>query len=175
MVNTERKPWRLMVGVICTVLIGAAIAFIASHDLTERKQGKLALDTVPGAANVFLDGDSRGRTPLVLEDVAPGDRHLRIERQGYETERLIVSVKSGVQESLPLIHLVQVKKLSPTPPVPLSVSGSTRERLPLSVAMPPPAVSQRLLSTTRNRTTVKSKSKRDRSLWNVGPGRTGLT
>ena len=41
------------------------------------------MKTSPLKANVFVDGVDRGTTPLFLEDVAPGDRRLRIELKGY--------------------------------------------------------------------------------------------
>jgi outer membrane protein OmpA-like peptidoglycan-associated protein len=66
------------------------------------------LNTIPSEATVFLDGEARGITPLVIENVAPGDHQLRIELEDYKPETSIVSVNKGDQKYFRLIHLVRL-------------------------------------------------------------------
>jgi outer membrane protein OmpA-like peptidoglycan-associated protein len=114
----------------------SVIAFVLFYHPTGPKRGKLVLDTIPGTANVFLDGASRGITPLVIEDVASGDHQLRIELEGYEPEQLIVSVKPGDQGSSHVIPLVPVKEPSRMPPASPSPSGDTGIASSPPVAIP---------------------------------------
>jgi serine/threonine protein kinase/outer membrane protein OmpA-like peptidoglycan-associated protein len=125
------KPWLVRVSIIFVLAFVSAMVFFRFHGVTEGNIAKIVLDTIPANANVFLDGASRGTTPLVIEDVAPGDRQLRIEREGYEPQMLIVAVKKGNQEYSRLIHLVRVDD----PAIAPSPSDSIGEKS-LSVAAP---------------------------------------
>jgi serine/threonine protein kinase len=102
------KAWLVIVGILSVLASVSALVFFSFHEETEPRLGKIVLNTIPANANVFLDGVARGTTPLVIEDVAPGDRQLRIEREGYEPQMLIVAVKKG--EDFRLIHLVRANK-----------------------------------------------------------------
>jgi serine/threonine protein kinase len=117
-----RKPWLTIAGIILVLAIGTAIAFFSLHHWAEPKLGRIVLKTIPAGADAYLDGASRGATPLVIENVAPGDHQLRIELGGYRPQMLVVTVKRGDQESLHLIHLVREGEFSPTPIVSPSVS-----------------------------------------------------
>jgi serine/threonine protein kinase len=108
-----RKPWLTIAGIIFVLGIGTAIAFFSLHHFAEPKPGRIVLRTIPAKADVYLDGASRGATPLVIENVAPGDHQLRIELRGYRPQTLIVTVKGGDQESFHLIHLVREGEFSP--------------------------------------------------------------
>lgn len=46
-------------------------------------RGGLTVASEPSGAAVFVDGRRRGTTPLTLSDVAPGERALRLELDGY--------------------------------------------------------------------------------------------
>jgi outer membrane protein OmpA-like peptidoglycan-associated protein len=107
------KAWLVIVGILSILAPVSALVFFSFHEETEPGLGKIALNTIPASANVFLDGVVRGTTPLVIEDVAPGDRRVRIEREGYEPQMLIVTVKKG--EYFRLIHLVRANKAFLTP------------------------------------------------------------
>ena len=51
-------------------------------DPSPDKKG-LEIVSNPSRADVFIDNDYKGRTPLLLEDVAPGRHLLQISRDGY--------------------------------------------------------------------------------------------
>ena len=122
-----------MVCILFILVIVLAIAFLVFHSLTEPKPGKLVVNTIPQEANVFVDGVDRGTTPLVLEDVAPGDRRLRIELKGYRREELLVPVRKGAPDGSLLVHLVPISRPSPISTVtPASSESIATESSPSS-------------------------------------------
>src|SRR5262249_31824840 len=77
----------------------SAVLFIRFHHEPESHPGKIVLETIPANANVFLDGASRGTTPLVIENVAPGDRQLSLELDGYEPQMFQLEAQLAVARS----------------------------------------------------------------------------
>ena len=51
----------------------------------------------PDGAQVFLDGASIGRTPLVVPDVKTGTRRVRLELAGHRTWATVVNVEPGTR------------------------------------------------------------------------------
>jgi serine/threonine protein kinase len=141
-----RKPWLTIASIIFVLAIGTAIAFFSLHHWAEPELGRIVLKTIPASADVYLDGASRGATPLVIENVAPGDHQLRIELRGYRPQKLIVTIRRGDQESFHLIHLVREGEFFPTPIVAPSVSPTPSPEVnptpsPAVSPTPSPAVS----------------------------------
>ncbi len=62
---------------------------------------RLDITTVPDGAEVWLDGQLVGRTPLQLGGVPPGGHALRVERPDYAPADLSLMVPEGAQQ-LPL-------------------------------------------------------------------------
>ena len=115
-----RKLWGVIAGLIFLLALASAIAFYSFHRTANSELGRIVVNTIPNQARVFLDGIPRGITPLVLEDIAPGNRQLRIELEGYEEKILVVPVSQGAQGSFQVIHLVPIgattsSETSPTP------------------------------------------------------------
>jgi len=136
----KRKQLLAIIGIIFFLACALPIAFLAFHPGAEPEFGRIVLDTIPSTANVFLEGASRGTTPLVIPDVVPGDRQLRIELQGYEPRTLSVIVKPD-GEFNDLIHLVRLTEPSSASLVALSPSASTGAGSSLPVAPPSPEAS----------------------------------
>src|SRR6202011_3017892 len=114
-----RKPWGVIAGSILILALASAIAFYSFHRTANSELGRIVVNTIPNHARVFLDGIPRGITPLVLEDIAPGNRQLRIELEGYEEKILVLPVSGGAQGSFQVIHLVPIvrapsSEISPT-------------------------------------------------------------
>jgi hypothetical protein len=65
--------------------VGDAIAEI-EHETTGGPP-TLRVVTAPAGASVYLDGRNRGITPLVIADVQPGNRLLRVQKDGYHEVR----------------------------------------------------------------------------------------
>ena len=59
--------------------------------------GSLAVTSRPSGAQVFVDDNVIGTTPLLLSDVAVGPRRLRLELPGYKTFTASVEIKPGAR------------------------------------------------------------------------------
>jgi len=82
--------------------------YLAANNITvdkfEETAGKgLIIRTNPHGVRVFIDGADRGLTPLTLDNIPPGEYHIRLHKDGYsgkifnvtlfDTSRLVVSVR----------------------------------------------------------------------------------
>jgi hypothetical protein len=124
-----RQNIRLLFGGLILVLACVfAAVFFRRCSTDESKPGRLVLNTVPDKADVSLDGVSQGKTPLDLKNVAPGERHLRIELEGYQDEQLIVLIKPGDQRFFPSVTLIPKKEpvsaVTPTSTSPTETQAS---------------------------------------------------
>jgi outer membrane protein OmpA-like peptidoglycan-associated protein len=103
-----RKTLLPVGGIVFILALVSAVVLLSSHKVAGPGPGRIVLNTIPSEATVFLDGEARGITPLVIENVAPGDHQLRIELEDYKPETSIVSVNKGDQKYFRLIHLVRL-------------------------------------------------------------------
>jgi len=84
--------------------------------------GVVSFTSVPAGATVTLNDRVRGRTPLELRDVPPGEHTLRIENDAARTERTVeVLAGARVEVSVPLSGSVLVES-----PFEVSVSDGAR-------------------------------------------------
>lgn len=61
---------------------------------------RLRVDSNPSGANVFIDNNFVGTTPLSISDIRPGRRTVTIHRQGYSAIYRTVSFERGETERL---------------------------------------------------------------------------
>lgn len=59
----------------------------------EKKPGHLVVTSDPPGAEVALDGESRGNTPLTLENISPGRHQLSLSHPRYFSQTLAVDVE----------------------------------------------------------------------------------
>jgi PEGA domain-containing protein len=62
--------------------------------------GSLAVSSRPSGAQVFLNGRSAGRTPLVLNDQAAGSRAVQVALEGYRPWSSVVQIVTGSETRL---------------------------------------------------------------------------
>ena len=88
------------VGAVSVGLMPAAAGAAAPA----RAAGSVFVESRPPAAQVFLDDERVGRTPVLLSDVAAGLHEIRIQRDGYRvwstTTRVVASERTRVGASL---------------------------------------------------------------------------
>ncbi len=100
----------------------------------------VALATEPAGAEVLVDGEVAGTTPVELELVA-GSHDLEVRLPGYNAWRGAVDVEPDVPQSLPDIRLIQadgrVELVSTPPGAAVSVNGEFRGRTPLQLTLSP--------------------------------------
>jgi len=80
--------------------------------------GVLSLDSSPGGANVSIDGEFAGQTPLELELEPGGEHRLRLSRAGYRSLSQSLRLDAGerVERSLSLEPLLGEVLLRVSPP-----------------------------------------------------------
>jgi chemotaxis protein histidine kinase CheA len=134
----RRSTIRLLIGALVLLLAAASAAVVFWVQWqNQHKLGKLVLNTLPANAGVFVDGVSRGTTPLVLDGISPGERHLRIELEGYQDEQLIVLIEPGAERFLPLVTLIPKKEpVSTVTPAPTSPTVSPAPSSPTITPAP---------------------------------------
>jgi len=65
------------------------------HLTLQQLPGALALNSDPAAAEVHLDGNKLGLTPLRVDNLAPGEHRLELRKSGYENRLETVTVASA--------------------------------------------------------------------------------
>jgi hypothetical protein len=81
-----------------TVVVRAGVITSVMAELTALPllTGSLSITSLPSGARVYLDDELRGRTPLTLEDLAPGSYRLKVTLEGYQEWGRTVVVRAGV-------------------------------------------------------------------------------
>ncbi len=80
--------------------------------------GGLVISSVPDGAQVQMDGNAAGLTPLSLANVTPGQHLLVLSKTGYTTESRSVLVQSGTKAALAvsLNQLAAMAAIASDPP-----------------------------------------------------------
>jgi hypothetical protein len=85
---------------VCAILTAVIAIPPASVAVLAEGRANAALATLsvtsdPVAADVFIDGQFVGRTPMSIDSLAPGDHRVRLAKDGYLENARIVSVSTG--------------------------------------------------------------------------------
>jgi hypothetical protein len=64
--------------------------------------GSLDISSTPALADITIDGNKVGRTPMVVGDLLVGQHEVVVEKEGYATRRLNVTVSEGEPQRLKL-------------------------------------------------------------------------
>jgi hypothetical protein len=64
------------------------------------RYGSIAIESLPTGADVYFDGNYRGRAPLTITDVWPGTYTIAAEMTGYRTYTTTTSVSSDMRSSV---------------------------------------------------------------------------
>ena len=136
--------WRLVGAGAVVVLAGLgalAIRWFPILPITaqEPRAGTLTIDTRPGAADVFVDGEQRGVTPLTMS-IAPGDHTVTI-RNGFDERVVPLKMAAGGQVTHyfemrrpePVIVAGRVSVVTDPPGARVTVDGQPRGTSPVIV------------------------------------------
>jgi serine/threonine protein kinase len=158
----SRGPWVLIAVFITMGLLALAggIYFGTRGDGTTRpgagkevtpvpvRPGRVIVNIIPSGARVWLDGREVGKSPVTIEDVAPGDHRLHVEASGFDAFDMQLAVGSGETMNSGIISLIASKRPEP-PPVantpantrdPGPVTTEPRPRTPPALGLSPDAV-----------------------------------
>lgn len=97
--------------------------------------GRLIVNSIPAGAQVTLDGQNAGATPLLAPTVAIGGHRVVISMEGYEPVDFFAEVTGGKTFESGLVQLARRPVPSPTPPP----APQTFRPPPTIVATNPPA------------------------------------
>jgi hypothetical protein len=64
------------------------------------RYGSISVDSSPAGADIYFDGNYRGRAPLIISDVWPGTYPISAEMSGYQTYSTVTSVSSDTRSSV---------------------------------------------------------------------------
>ncbi len=98
-----------------------------------RPGGQLTIRSTPAGARVLLNGRDRGRTPVSLQDLAPGRYALRLSRPGYVNVDRELVVPRDTQLTIPLKRAAAPQRSSPA-------TAPTTAGAPATPAPTPPFV-----------------------------------
>ncbi|MBO5854017.1 MAG: PEGA domain-containing protein, partial [Bacteroidales bacterium] len=72
---------------------------VATEEIKEKKTKKskssLYVETTPKKAEVYIDEELEGTTPLKIKDIMPSEYEIRIEKNGYEEIVKTISISEG--------------------------------------------------------------------------------
>ena len=100
------KPWHAIIGMVgILILVCAPVvanSLIPMHyesgmirEPTEPRFGTLSIDSYPSGANVYLDEQYKGTTPLTISGLSPHSYHIALTMEGYRTYVARVSISNG--------------------------------------------------------------------------------
>ncbi|MGE0483061.1 MAG: PEGA domain-containing protein [Gammaproteobacteria bacterium] len=105
LVKDGYKPWQQALNVSAGTPVKLGQIVLAKAD------GRLTFDSLPSGANVTVDGEYRGRTPLTLA-VSPDKRHtLRVIKQGYQPLEQAVELAAGKTDTLTVELVAELARL----------------------------------------------------------------
>jgi len=120
----------LVVGALSVFILCAAVTWAAGGT------GRIAVQTAPAGANVFIDGQPSGKSPAALEGLAPGRYFVRVELDGYRPAELVVNLGAGQKYQSPALELISQSAPPPraaaapapaAPPMPAPASAKPLE------------------------------------------------
>lgn len=82
--------------VLCGLLaLGSpSVAVGASKAVVAQPSAALSVASDPAGATVYVDGESKGVTPVEVKNLPPGDHRLRVVKPGYLENSRVLSVRS---------------------------------------------------------------------------------
>ncbi len=100
---TENLDWttkvNLLPGVVTVIRrdFGASEASSSGETLSLEKGSGLVVITNPSQAEVSIDDQNKGETPLVLKDLTPGDHKVILDKVGYSSRTINLKTLAGYQ------------------------------------------------------------------------------
>ena len=75
--------------------------------------GEADINSSPGMADIYIDGNKVGQTPLLVPNLLVGEHQVRISKKGYVDNNSIISVKESEQTQVLLILNKTIQTDSP--------------------------------------------------------------
>jgi hypothetical protein len=86
----QKMDWKIVFSILlCFALISGCLSS------QESAKGTLRLTSAPSGAEIYLDNQFRGSTPIDISDVEQGNHTLEFRYPGYQSWAAVISVSSG--------------------------------------------------------------------------------
>jgi len=127
---------RLYIGLAigAVVVLGAIIAWFLIFG--SASTGKLVVESIPPGAQVYLNEEFRGGTPLPLPEVKAGSYRIRLKLEGYETKEDMVEILANANVEKTYVLVKQTSPaaappiIEPVPQPPLTPPSAPRPLVP---------------------------------------------
>jgi formylglycine-generating enzyme required for sulfatase activity len=98
-------------------------------------KGGIVVSSIPSEAEVFLDGQQRGKSPLTLSDIETGEHQLRLEKPGFVPHEQMVTVQTNqvIPIEVKLTKKGSLKVLSDPPEAKVWLNGEEQGETPLVI------------------------------------------
>lgn len=119
---------------------------------------ELSMLSIPDGANIILDDQPKGVTPLTLTDVTPGDHSLVVTSPGFEPRTAKITLTPGYKVVASFSLAISPSQLSTPQTMPseeASSSASIVEPTPIEAASPAPSPTKTAVSNATAGTTVE--------------------
>jgi hypothetical protein len=142
--KTETVPTHLWDGSRSDLMVQLENASQAQTPGPLSRFGSIAVDSTPGGASVFLDGNAAGKTPvtraaLILNTIPVGDHTIRVELAGYPPFTGTVTVmKNQVSRINAELSISSPPETSAA--IPASASATSAPAAPTQKSGLPPAI-----------------------------------
>ncbi len=104
------KPRRYPIYVVIAAIVFLMLIFGRQPESQEEKteegtqdsagSGFIEIETSPNDADIFLDGANKGRSPIVIGNVAAGMHEILIKKEGYDDFAKQINVDAGRRTSI---------------------------------------------------------------------------
>jgi hypothetical protein len=93
-------------------------SIISLSPLPDKNKVEVLILSLPEGAEVLLDNDSVGKTPLTLKDVTPSRHELKLRRDGYKEKTIPILTTAGYRlQATVYLGIDEDAALSPTPTI----------------------------------------------------------
>ncbi|NQU06666.1 MAG: PEGA domain-containing protein [Calditrichaeota bacterium] len=82
---------------ICDTVIIEKDTLINKYFKLKRKLGTLFVNSIPDRADIYLNGQRKGQTPTIINDLPTGDYEIRLQKSGYDIQLGTVRVEQDQQ------------------------------------------------------------------------------
>jgi hypothetical protein len=104
--------------------------------ISDKKDAELLVVSIPKEANVFLDNNAVGITPLLLSDITASDHNLSVTKDGYKDK--VIGIKTVAGYKLMSLVYLGINPIASSPSAALLASPSASPNLQKVVILDTP-------------------------------------
>jgi hypothetical protein len=117
--------------------------------LRSKKNSEISITTIPDGAIITVDGQAKGFSPVLVEEVSPGEHEYEVSLPSYETQKNQINAIAGYRMNV-TVKLAKQEYVAPGTTDDINTASSS------SVAATPSATTTKSATTTTNKTATTS-------------------